>query len=224
METFWIKIFFLLILYALPESTLGQDLEKDTTLLPYRKDQWIAGLSGNLQSLALDRFQSQISNTSVSSLYDFQISSGKFIKDKFALGLVFSANRSETRRFTTTINERFSIGPFFRYYLAKNPKGAMFLTGGLIYGQIVELNQISSQGIDLEIEIFGRGPGGLIGIGYSHFLTENIGLEVLLRYDYLRVEAESFDRVNNTQEFDVLNVVQSYFGFGFLIVIPEFAF
>lgn len=197
---------------------------KDSVQLPYRKGPWMAGLSGNLKSISLDRIGSQRGNFSISNEYDFQLLSGKFIAKKFVIGLIFSATRTDYRQLSHKVSETFSIGPFVRYYLSKNPSGSMFLIGGVLYGQLVESTKISTPQLEYDSEIFGRGPGIFFGLGYTHFLTQNIGLDVLIRYDYFRFNAEFLDNTINSRTFQTIDAVQSFFGFGFIIIIPEFVF
>ncbi len=206
----------------------GPDLhaqsDQDSVYLPIKKGNWLAVLNGNLSSVNLDRFAGSQSQINLTNEYDFNISSGHFFVDRLAFGITFDASRAETRRISEVITERFSIGPFVRYYLKKNPNGSMFITGGLLYGQITETNRVNIPQSDFEVLLFGKGPGVFGGLGYSHFLTKHIGLDVSLRYDFLYLQTEVHDSSTNTKTIEEITALRSYFGFGFVIIIPEFAF
>jgi hypothetical protein len=226
MKNLHFPLLFILIILFPYCPVLSQDgvAQKDTVELPYRKGPWLTGLSGNLSSLNIESFGQQKGDFKLSNEYDFSVNSGKFIADKLALGLTFSASRDDSKSITHNVSETFSIGPFLRYYLSKNPSGSMYFSVGFLYGQLVESIRYSSPSFELDSEIFGRGPGGLVGIGYTHFLTPNIGLDVIVRYDFIRIKADFLDKTTNTRSSENLDVVRSFFGFGFIIIIPQFVF
>ena len=198
--------------------------KKDSLNIPFDKGNWLAILNGNLSSVNLDRFNNSQASVNLSNEYDFLIASGNFIIPRLAVGITFNASRSESRRISEIVTERFSIGPFVRYYLSDNPKGSMYLTGGLIYGQITEKSKIVTPNFETTVDLFGKGPGVIAGLGYSHFFTKNLGLDVSIRYDYLRLDTEVHDKTNNTRTFENIAALRSFFGFGFIIIIPEFVF
>ncbi len=223
MKRISIPILSLLTVCFFFSSIKAQD--KDSLDLPYKKGNWLAAMSGNLSSINLNAFNSSSGGTvNLSNEYIFEVSSGHFLFPKVALGLFANASRSESRRVSNIITERFSIGPFVRYYIGKSEKGSLFLLGGLLYGQIAETNEVQNSGTTEIIQLFGKGPGAMAGIGYTHFLTKNVGLDVSIRYDYLRFNTEINNLTNDTRTSENIQALRSFFGFGFLIIIPEFAF
>lgn len=97
-----------------------------------------------------------------------------FIKDNFALGgyVKFDLTTSKDQS-TETI---YGVGPLARYYV-NDPK-----TNVLKHGRLFFEGNVGIQGHNVSHAIT-NGLGFGIGPGYAYFITPNIGLETLLKYN-----------------------------------------
>ena len=105
---------------------------------------------------------------------DLQPKIAWFIKDNLALGgyVKFDLTTSKDQS-TTTI---YGVGPLARYYV-NDPK-----TNVLKHGRLFFEGNVGIQGTNTH-ETTTNGLGFGIGPGYAYFITPNIGLETLLKYN-----------------------------------------
>ena len=99
-----------------------------------------------------------------------------FIKDNVALGAYINFGLTTSKGGGTTTN--YGVGALGRYYLS-DPNVNVLNHGRLFFEGNVGIEGIS-------VSSSGRSTNGLgigVGPGYAYFLTPNIGLEVLLKYD-----------------------------------------
>lgn len=162
-----------------------------------QKDNWMVG--GNL-------FAAEF-NLNKGSGYDFAIQPkvAYFIKDNLAVGGYVNLGFRGAKDAATTFT--YNVGALGRYYLSPGEKGVdnllkhgrWFLEANAgIGGDSTSKGGASSNGLN-----FGFGPG------YAYFLTPNISLEGLLKYD----ATAGFGNVGYTHEIT--------FGLGFQIYIPS---
>jgi hypothetical protein len=97
-----------------------------------------------------------------------------FLKDNFALGayLNFGLNTAKDQSTITT----YGIGPLARYYI-NDPK-----TNVLKHGRLFFEGNVGIEGNNTaHVSTNGLGLG--IGPGYAYFISPNVGLETLLKYN-----------------------------------------
>lgn len=95
---------------------------------------------------------------------------GQFIFDNFAVGA------GATLDFVSGYERDdigLALGPYLRYYIGNNASRLLF-TGNLEYGSFSRRNQFDQY----SEKAFSAG----FGVGYVHFLTNQIGLEAILNY------------------------------------------
>ena len=110
--------------------------------------------------------------------FTFSPNVGIFLFNNFAMGLKLRSEiKNSYQGGNSSFNSNFSVGPFVRYY-KKVSKFAAF--GQLSYG----IGNISASGDYVQSSSI---KGSVIGIGpgVALFLTEKIGIEALLNYEYL---------------------------------------
>lgn len=117
-----------------------------------------------------------------SSTFDMGISPqvGFFLNNNFALGGMVMLNLSTASHYT---DFSYAVGPFARYYFNKVndqnlqfSKRSMFFVEGDAY---VQGENVKSNGTSTNTNGLGIG----IGPGLAYFITPNIGLEGLLKYN-----------------------------------------
>jgi hypothetical protein len=97
-----------------------------------------------------------------------------FLKDNFALGAYvnFGLNTAKDQSTTTT----YGVGPLARYYI-NDPKTNVLKHGRLFFEANVGIEGNNTAHVSTN----GLGLG--IGPGYAYFITPNVGLEALLKYN-----------------------------------------
>lgn len=133
----------------------------------------------------------------------FTPKAGYFIKDNVAVGGYVDLNFSKSGAGEPTKNQ-YGFGAFGRYYAepgeVKNPlrHGRFFAEANAGFGGVSQKTQPTTNGFN-----FGFGPG------YAYFITPNIGLEGLLKYNGL------VGGGNTTYQHNVT------FGLGFQVYLPS---
>ena len=100
---------------------------------------------------------------------------GFFIRDNVALGAYINFGLSTAKGFGTTTN--YGVGALARYYV-NDPT-----TNVLKHGRLFFEGNAGIEGISVSNGSNTTGLGIGVGPGYAYFITPNIGLETLLKYN-----------------------------------------
>ncbi len=128
---------------------------------------------------------------------------GYFVQDRWAVGAQVGLDVASPEGSSDT-QTTWSIAPFTRYYFASNEidnllrNGAFFAEGSAGFGGNNSSAGNSTNGVELGI-----------GAGYSYFITRNVGLEGMLKYQGL------VGGGNTTAQGNL------YLGVGFQIYLPN---
>jgi len=98
-----------------------------------------------------------------------------FLKDNLALGAYIDFGLATAKGAGTTTN--YGVGALGRYYI-NDPK-----TNVLKHGRLFFEGNVGIEGISVSSGANTTGLGIGIGPGYAYFITPNIGLETLLKYN-----------------------------------------
>ena len=98
-----------------------------------------------------------------------------FLKDNVALGAYIDFGLSTAKGAGTTTN--YGVGALGRYYVNDST------TNILKHGRLFFEGNVGTQGISISTGSNTTGLGIGIGPGYAYFITPNIGLETLLKYN-----------------------------------------
>ena len=103
---------------------------------------------------------------------------GYFIQDNWAVGGEVDLSIADQTNGGTTTD--IGIGAFTRYYLNPGQGGVdNLLKHGRFFGQA----NVGYKGINQSAGATTNGLGLGIGVGYAYFLTPNVGLEALLKFE-----------------------------------------
>ena len=100
---------------------------------------------------------------------------GFFIRDNVALGAYINFGLSTAKGFGTTTN--YGVGALARYYVNEAT------TNVLKHGRLFFEGNAGIEGISVSNGSNTTGLGIGVGPGYAYFITPNIGLETLLKYN-----------------------------------------
>lgn len=192
---------------------MAQETAKDSVETAFRKGRWLSGLSGSISSGSTKNTSAD--NKTVSNRYRIEVSSGKFIKDRWNLGFNFNLERDNIEADEVRTSEDFFIGPKGTYYFSKSKIGSLYFSfspGFIIYRDKLILNQESNYD---EYINKGNGFGTMSTIGYSYVIFDLVAFDLGLNWSAYRInitQSTSLDQGTNDANF-VLNDLSFSFGF-----------
>jgi len=123
------------------------------------------------------------SNTSFQLNFNPQI--GYFIKKNLALGVSIPANYYKNGDITSF---NYGLSPFARYYFAKTEHSSLFASAniGILFNHTEQKNFPLSSTTSTTLITKNTDKVAGIGLGYTYFLNENIGMETEVKYDFTK--------------------------------------
>ena len=192
----------------------------DSSVTPFRKGRCLTYLSGNI-STTTQELKSANSKT-ISNEYGINLSSGKFFKERWLVGVTFQAQKQESKGELKIVSESFYIGPQFARYFSKTKDGSLFLNvspGFILYRSLASINDIP----DLRVEEDGNGFGTLISLGYSYVIRDLISLNIGFNLGHYWIGTDSINP-DGIPESDNITISDFSFTFGFGVILDDFFF
>lgn len=208
-----VVVFTLCLISVSITKSMAQETEKDSVETSFRKGRWLSGLSGSISSGSTKNTSTD--NKTVSNRYRIEVSSGKFIKDRFNLGFNLNLERENIEADEVRTSEDFFIGPKGTYYISKSNIGSLYFSfspGFIIYRDKIVLNQDNNYD---EYINKGNGFGTMSTIGYSYVIFDLVAFDLGLNWSAYRInitQSTSLDQATNDTNF-VLNDLSFSFGF-----------
>ncbi len=212
-----------LLLLSVSFGSLAQEADTGDTLgTPFKKKKWLTGLSGSISSGAARADTS--SQRSYSNTYGFDLSTGRFVKDRWLVGVVFTANRQNTVEIIKREAESLFIAPFINYYFSESETGSVYLSFAPGYTAFRDETELQQAGIMQREKVEGDGFGILLRLGYSYILHERIAFDLRLNFSNSWINAKRFSepiRLSSEDNFELGNLS---FSFGFVVILDKFFF
>ena len=185
----------------------------------FKRGKWFTGLNGSFSSGIIEFGTVSSDNNE----FFINIKNGKFLRDRMLLGLNFQLGKSGTDN-DQVVNstDQFSVGPFFRYYLSKDPRAGIYPEISLQYARVRIDREIA--GTQVSTLSLGNGISFESGVGFTYAITDAVGFDLTLLYRFTRVEADTEDRVNQSTINETIEFNDVVFAFGFVVMLEEFFF
>lgn len=220
----FIKLFTLLYLtfnttLLFSQNTIPSD-PIDSTLTPFRKGRWLTSLSGSISSTSNELKSTK--NKTISNEFGINLSTGKFFKERWLLGLTFQANKQEAKGNLNITGEILYIGPQIARYFSKTKDGSLFLNvspGFVLYRRLTSINEIP----DFRDESDGSGFGTLVSLGYSYVIRDLISFNIGFNLQYGWIDVNTVD-INGMMDSDNITISNVSFTFGFGVILDDFFF
>jgi|GEM_PF-1469504 len=220
----FIKLFTLLYLtfnttLLFSQNTIPSD-PIDSTLTPFRKGRWLTSLSGSISSTSNELKSTK--NKTISNEFGINLSTGKFFKERWLLGLTFQANKQEAKGNLNNTGEILYIGPQIARYFSKTKDGSLFLNvspGFVLYRRLTSINEIP----DFRDESDGSGFGTLVSLGYSYVIRDLISFNIGFNLQYGWIDVNTVD-INGMMDSDNITISNVSFTFGFGVILDDFFF
>lgn len=117
MKQLLVLVFSVCLLGVSVTKSMAQDVEKESVETAFRNGRSLSGFSGSISSGSTKNTSAD--NKTKSNRYRIQVSSGKFIKDRFNLGFNINLERENIEDDGVRTSEDFFIGPKRTCYFSK---------------------------------------------------------------------------------------------------------
>ena len=195
---------------------------QDTTGTPFKKGIWLTGIAGSISSgtALTDTTAQRIYNNS----YGINLSTGRFFKDRWAAGMIFTASRQSNKQFVVRESESLFIGPLVQHYLSESETGSIFFTFSPGFSSFRERIELERNGITQERKASGSGFGILAGIGYSYVMHRRIAFDLRLNISNAWINATSEIQPAGSTTTENIQIGDISFSFGFNVLLDSFFF
>lgn len=213
--------FLFLPLFLFATEVHAQEAEGAKTH-PFEKGRFITGINGSIRSGQKSR--TTINSSQDSKTFDFTLGtqSGVFIRKRLLLGGSLQVSKSNSETSVLKLNEEiFTIGPWTRYYLGKDPKASIFIELNLFFARE---NIDTQSGTITNRELKANGFGGSAGTGFTYVVNNNIAFDLTLAYNAIQFYGKDYNLLTDTSS--KINFSESFLAvtFGFRIMLNEFFF
>lgn len=219
----FVPVIFLFILgMGLQGRVWAQDTQADTLSTPFKKGQWLSGLSGSFSSNTL-KLESEEGLFSTNS-YGLEIFTGVFFQDRWFVGFNLLGFSSSGAGLIERKSESLIIGPSVGHFFLKEPYGSLYASILPGYIRIREEGSIR-EGAEINTQL-AEGPGfaARLRLGYAYVISRRIVLDVGVGTTL------SWLDINYNSDLESINKTESifsnatFFSFGFNVLLDEFFF
>jgi len=222
MKNFRATILSLLIVFFHTLTGNTQQMNKDSISTHFTKGQWLTGMTGGISS-AINSNKNDTTK-GFSNKYSFDISTSKFFKDRWSVGMVFKINQSNTKNLVVTgESESLFVGPVVSHFLSQSNQGSVFVSISPGYARFREQTGINQNGSISQNLVDGQGIGGLFNLGYAHVIKERIVFNIGMSVTSILIDA-NIESSDGSKIKDTLNVSDISLSFGFNILLDKFFF
>ncbi|MBU2649484.1 MAG: hypothetical protein KKA81_00995 [Bacteroidetes bacterium] len=212
-------VFLVVFLILVQISNAQEDTAKAYT--PFREGRWLLGFSGNVRSSFVTNAFSWRKELNFTNGYQLEIIGGKFIRERFTIGPIFSIARQNLEENTESEYEIFRIGPWFRYYLTREGVAALYPNLMLYYANYYTHSLIQQPVKVFDLEKRGQGPGVGFGLGFNYVIKDIAVLEINLNYYYAYLFGEEVDYINEIRSDKQFSIGDLYLSFGFSVLLKD---
>lgn len=210
----------LIMLLVFSTLSFAQDsIATDSAMTPFRKGRWLTGLTGSINS---NRNESGGNNeVTTSNEYALNIVGGNFFKDRWLVGGIIQADRSDSEGITEITNETIFIGPLISHYFSNASRGSLYVSLAPGYTRYRDEIRLIGGGIESRELSEGSGFGFLLNLGYSYVVFDRIAFDIGFGVNqfWIDVDRELFpDNTITTDDIKIRNVSLS---FGFRVILDQ---
>ena len=207
-------------------EAFGQEQVKlDTTDIlgtPFKKKVWLTGIAGSFSS------GSALTDTTTqrvfSNSFGIDLSTGRFVRDRWLVGLLFQTSKESSRQFIIRESEDLFIGPLIQHYLIDDEIGSIFLSFSPGYASLRESTQVERNGIIQREKARGDGFAMVMSAGYSYVMHRRIAFDIRMNISNAWITAERTSEPSGVRTNQSVQVGNISFSFGFNVLLDSFFF
>ncbi len=211
----------LLLLFLFAQVIFAQNIPVDSLDTPFRKGRWLTGLSGSISSNTNN--VSSVDEKTITNEFGLNLSTGKFIKDRWLLGGNLNADRASSAGSIDRTTESLFVGPFIAHYLSSSSRGSLFTKLSAGYVRFRDETQVNTQ-VPTELLSEGGGFGTLVGLGYSYVIHDKIAFDIGLNLNLFWIGLDQEQRPSGDVSSENLRISNIAFTFGFNVILDDFFF
>ncbi|MCK5464170.1 MAG: hypothetical protein KAI95_14180 [Bacteroidales bacterium] len=200
---------------------MAQDDADSIKVTTFRKGRNLVGIGGSVSSSILDKTKISSNPSDLGNNYHFDLKLGKFVADKNLVGLSFDASRAHLIGYIETIAEVLAVGPWYRYYIGKDPNLALYFQSTLQYSSYHGHSAGVQNLVSINEEIAAGGINGSLGLGICYAMADIITFEVGCDFHQGRFWGTLTDNALGTEQDLVLNRSKFAFTFGFTVLFGK---
>ena len=200
----------------------AQEASTDSLQTPFRKGRWLTGLSGSITSgsTSFDR----LGKKTFTNQYGLEFVTGKFVKDRWLIGALFNAKRTNTEDVVKKEAESLFVGPSLTHFFMKERIGSVFLGLSVGYVRFVESTTELQNGGPVEDIVSGQGGGFLLSLGYAYVIQDRITFNFSLASNSIWVDANRQGLPGVEPIKETIGLSELSFSFGFNVLLDNFFF
>lgn len=210
----------LILLFLATGSVYAQDNTTiDSTKTPFRKGRWLTGITGSINS---DRNETK-SNDEVTSSneYALNIVGGNFFKDRWLVGGIIQADRSDAEGASDVNTETLFVGPLIVHYFSDSPRGSLFLSGAPGYTRYRNVISFTDESIANTEISEGSGFAFIINLGYSYVVFDRITFDIGFGIGQFWVDVDRELQPEAIVITDNIKIRNFSFTFGFRVLLDR---
>ena len=194
----------------------------DSLDTPFRKGRWLTGLSGSISANTINSSNSD--ERTITNEFGLNLSTGRFIKDRWLLGARIDADRANSSGDVGRTTESLYAGPFGSFYFSKNHRGSLFTT--LSFGYVRFREETSFNNLETPISelVEEGGFGTLLGLGYSYVIDDKIAFDIGFNLNIFWIDVEEEQLPSEAINSGSLRISNTSLIFGFNVILDDFFF
>lgn len=212
----------MLLLATLCVQAQNPAVAVDSSETPFRKGRWLTGLSGSIRSNT--NSVRSIDEKTITNEFGLNLSTGRFIKDRWLFGGKLNANRASSAGAVDRTTESLYVGPFLSHYLTPGNRGSLFTTVSAGYVRFREETQVNVLQVPTELLAEGGGFGTLVGLGYSYVIHDKIAFDIGLDLNLFWIGLDQEQQPSGDLSTENIAISNIAFTFGFNVILDDFFF
>ncbi len=190
------------------------------SVTPFRQGRWLTGLSGSIDSNNLELRSSELETTS--NEFGLSLIGGSFFKDRWLVGGIIQANRSDAEGVTDLTTETLFIGPKIARYLSDSPRGSLYVFLSPGYARYRNFISLRGDALFSEETSEGSGFGFLVSLGYAYVVFDRIVFDIGIVLGQSWVDLERELQPEDLVISDNIAIRNISFSFGFRVLLDKF--
>lgn len=210
----------LLLVFFLTVNAIAQDsIPTDSLTTPFRKGRWLTGITGSINS---DRNETKSTDeVTTSNEYALNIVGGNFFKDRWLVGGIIQADRSDADGTTDINTETLFVGPLLVHYFSDSPRGSLFLSGAPGYTRYRNLVSFADGLIENQEISEGSGFAFIINLGYSYVVFDRIAFDIGFGVSQFWVDVDRELQPGGSISSDNVKIRNYNLSFGFRVLLDR---
>ena len=213
------NLFYFLVIFLVVHSNAQDSIVADSMKTPFRKGRWLTGITGSINS---DRNETKSTDeVTTSNEYAINIVGGNFFKERWLVGGIVQADRSNADGITNINTETLFVGPLLVHYFSDSPRGSLFLSGAPGYTRYRNVVSFTDGLIETGEISEGSGFAFIINLGYSYVVFDRIAFDIGFGLSQFWVDVDRELQPEGIITSDNVKIRNYNLSFGFRVLLDR---